>query len=293
MLGGTQAHPVPPIVAAALCMKPRGLLTAAQAEKVELLKHTSPGFSAMRGLAMRFRGLIGAPIPSCWIVGWTMPLAWEYMRCVNSQRPFAGAFLPSVTLSWKFGATAKPKGRSTDSGRRRIVPRDSLHLQAEEVFADPVWRTILSHSHSVRAADNTADPSRGLAGYITTYQDVAAASDLHLREMRRYRTLLVVDEVHHLPALADTDPDTAAHAAATDEEQASAWSQAILPLLECAAVPWAGQQSISQRSQLKWQHEPQNGEVITQDPWMLEKDYLNARVGVYYVPRDDDRPDYQ
>ncbi|MGI4959790.1 MAG: DEAD/DEAH box helicase, partial [Janthinobacterium lividum] len=49
-------------------------------------------------------------------------------------------------------------------------------------------------------------------------------------------TLLVVDEVHHLPALADTDPDAAAHAAATDEEQASAWSQAILPPLECAAV---------------------------------------------------------
>ena len=43
----------------------------------------------------------------------------------------------------------------------------------------------------------------------------------------------MVDEVHHLPALADTDPDTAAR---TDEEQASAWSQAILPLLECATV---------------------------------------------------------
>ena len=117
-----------------------------------------------------------------------------------------------------------------------IVPRDSLRLQAEEAFADPAWRTTLVHSHSVRAADNTPDPSRGLAGYITTYQGVAAAPDLHLREMRRYRTLLVVDEVHHLPALAETDPVAAAQAAAAEDEQASAWSRAILPLLECAAV---------------------------------------------------------
>ena len=117
-----------------------------------------------------------------------------------------------------------------------IVPRDSLRLQAEEAFADPTWREALGHACSVRAADNTADPSRGLAGYITTYQGVAAAPDLHLREMSRARTLLVVDEVHHLPALAETDPAVAAQAAASDDEQASAWSQAILPLLECATV---------------------------------------------------------
>ncbi|WP_043839095.1 DEAD/DEAH box helicase family protein, partial [Muricoccus aerilatus] len=49
-----------------------------------------------------------------------------------------------------------------------VVPRDSLRLQAEEAFADPYWREALRHSLSVRAADNTPDPSRGLAGYITT-----------------------------------------------------------------------------------------------------------------------------
>ena len=117
-----------------------------------------------------------------------------------------------------------------------VVPRDSLRLQAEEAFADPAWRAALGHSLSLRAADNAPDPSRGLAGYITTYQAIAAAPDLHLREFRRHRTLLVVDEVHHLPALADTDPDTAAEAAKAGEDQASAWSRAILPLLECAAV---------------------------------------------------------
>ena len=131
-----------------------------------------------------------------------------------------------------------------------IVPRDSLRLQAEEAFADPAWRATLGHALSVRAADNTPDPSRGLAGYITTYQGIAAAPDLHLAEFRRYRTLLVVDEVHHLPALADTDPDTAQQAEREavraaerapdckpgEDDPASAWSRALQPLLECAAV---------------------------------------------------------
>ena len=49
---------VPPIVAAALCIKPRGLLTEAQAEKVDRLKETSNDFATMRQLAMRFRGLL-------------------------------------------------------------------------------------------------------------------------------------------------------------------------------------------------------------------------------------------
>ena len=81
------------------------------------------------------------------------------------------------------------------------MPRDSLRLQAEEAFADPAWRAALGHAVSVRAAENAPDPCRGLQGYVTTYQGVAAAPDLHLAEFRRHRTLLVVDEVHHLPAL--------------------------------------------------------------------------------------------
>jgi len=117
-----------------------------------------------------------------------------------------------------------------------VVPRESLRLQAEEAFADPAWRNTLGHSLSLRAADNTPDPSRSLAGYVTTYQGIAAAPDLHLREFRRYRTLLVVDEAHHLPALADIDPVAAAAPMRAGEDDASAWSRAILPLLECAAV---------------------------------------------------------
>src|SRR3954471_17920641 len=112
-----------------------------------------------------------------------------------------------------------------------VVPRDSLRLQAEEAFADPHWRAALGHDLSVRAAENEPDPSRGLAGYVTTYQAIAAAPDLHRAEIRRRRTLLVVDEVHHLPALAD-----AGMAAGASPEDASAWSRALLPLLDGAAL---------------------------------------------------------
>jgi hypothetical protein len=47
-----------PLVAAALCIKPRPLLTARQAEEIDALKRDSPDFAAMRSLAMKFRGVL-------------------------------------------------------------------------------------------------------------------------------------------------------------------------------------------------------------------------------------------
>ena len=127
-----------------------------------------------------------------------------------------------------------------------IVPRDSLRLQAEEAFADPVWREALGHALSVRAADNGRDPARGLAGYVTTYQGVAAAPALHLEEARRNPTLIVTDEVHHLPALdepeeppePDEAPDLFCEPAGgpIPAEDASAWSRALAPVLGAARV---------------------------------------------------------
>jgi len=114
-----------------------------------------------------------------------------------------------------------------------VVPRDSLRLQAEEAFADPAWRAALGHALQVRAAGNDPDPCRGLAGYVTTYQGVAAAPDLHLAEFSRHRYLLVVDEVHHLPALSDSAPDPLAEPGASE---ASGWSRALQPLLETARL---------------------------------------------------------
>ena len=93
--------------------------------------------------------------------------------------------------------------------------------------------SALGHALSVRAAGNEADPCRGLAGYVTTYQGVAAAPDLHLAEFSRHRYLLVVDEVHHLPALSDAAPDPLAEPGV---DEASGWSRALQPLLETARL---------------------------------------------------------
>src|SRR3954451_3692772 len=109
-----------------------------------------------------------------------------------------------------------------------IVPRESLRLQAEEAFADPAWRGAIGHAVTVRGADNGPDLCRGLQGYVTTYQAIAAAPDLHLAEIRRHRYLIVVDELHHLPALSDLDPFTV-------QEAETAWSRAVAPMLESAA----------------------------------------------------------
>ena len=49
---------ISPIVAAALCVKPRGTLTSAQEANVDMLKREWPDFASMRALAMRFRGFL-------------------------------------------------------------------------------------------------------------------------------------------------------------------------------------------------------------------------------------------
>ena len=112
-----------------------------------------------------------------------------------------------------------------------VVPRDSLRLQAEEAFADPLWRAAFGHALSVRAADNERDPARGLSGYITTYQAVAAAPTLHHAEALAHRTLLVIDEVHHLPAPGRPGADETS----VEDAEAGAWSRAMLPVMEASA----------------------------------------------------------
>jgi hypothetical protein len=51
-------HAISPVIAAALCTKPRGSLTADQARKVDALKAGSPAFATMRSLTMRFKGIL-------------------------------------------------------------------------------------------------------------------------------------------------------------------------------------------------------------------------------------------
>jgi hypothetical protein len=65
-------HMISSVVAAALCIKPRGLLTDRQARKVNALKDGSRAFAIMRGLAMRFNAC-AARARRHWMNGSTMP----------------------------------------------------------------------------------------------------------------------------------------------------------------------------------------------------------------------------
>ncbi|WP_431076881.1 transposase [Sinorhizobium meliloti] len=59
----TRSGDRPPVVAAALCMKPRSMLTVSQARKVDALKQGSPEFVLMRSLGMRFLGIFRSRDP--------------------------------------------------------------------------------------------------------------------------------------------------------------------------------------------------------------------------------------
>ena len=60
---------ISPPTAAALCVKPRGQMTARQVANVDALKAASAEFTAMRRLAMRFRGLLRGGTAEGWTLG--------------------------------------------------------------------------------------------------------------------------------------------------------------------------------------------------------------------------------
>lgn len=76
-----------------------------------------------------------------------------------------------------------------------IAPRNNLKTQGEAEFLDPRFPT----SKRLRAADgNESDPCRGSDGYITTYQAVGLSPETHIAFCRKYRTILFLDESHHV-----------------------------------------------------------------------------------------------
>jgi superfamily II DNA or RNA helicase len=94
-----------------------------------------------------------------------------------------------------------------------VVPRNSLKYQGEGEFCDPRWKT----SKRIRAADNGDDLSRGLAGYVTTYQAVGQNPECHAAEFKRYKYILFLDEFHHIA-------------------EGSEWHRSIEPLVKSAAL---------------------------------------------------------
>jgi superfamily II DNA or RNA helicase len=117
-----------------------------------------------------------------------------------------------------------------------IVPRDSLRLQAEEAFADPNWRAALGHACPCarrRTRPTLAGASRATSPPTKRWRRRRTCT---LAEFKRRRYLLVIDEVHHLPALADADPSGFGPMGAGGADVEASWSKAILPLLELAQV---------------------------------------------------------
>jgi transposase len=99
---------ISPIVAASLCIKPRGLLTPGQAAKVDALKIASPDFTAMRSLAMRFRGIVrGKDIQKfgLWLDDAHQSGIYAMQRFARTVRRDLDAVTNALTEEWSNGQT--------------------------------------------------------------------------------------------------------------------------------------------------------------------------------------------
>jgi transposase len=99
---------ISPIVAASLCMKPRGMLTPPQAVKVAALKQASPSFIIMRQLAMRFRGILrgnNADKLNQWLDDAQRSGIASMKRLAQTVRQDLDAVRNAVTEIWSNGQT--------------------------------------------------------------------------------------------------------------------------------------------------------------------------------------------
>ena len=99
-------HAISPVIAAALCIKPRGALTPDQARKVDGLKGGSPAFATMRSLAMRFKGILrgrqSAPLDA-WIDSAIESNIIPIMRFARTLHRDIEAVRNAIELPWSNG----------------------------------------------------------------------------------------------------------------------------------------------------------------------------------------------
>ena len=99
---------IAPVVAASLCIKPRGLLTPRQAAKVDALKSASPDFTATRRLAMRFRGILRSKDIQkfgVWLDDAQQSGIYARQRFVRTVRRDLDAVTNALTEGWSNGQT--------------------------------------------------------------------------------------------------------------------------------------------------------------------------------------------
>lgn len=101
-------HAISPVIAAALCIKPRGLLTRQQAGRVDALKQGSHEFDTMRSLAMRFNGILrgGRSEPlDAWIEDAIDTELIPIERFARVLRRDIDAVYNAIELPWSNGPT--------------------------------------------------------------------------------------------------------------------------------------------------------------------------------------------
>jgi len=99
---------ISPIVAAALCVKPRGTLTSAQAATVDALKSEWPEFATMRRLVMRFRGILRSKNTgklAAWLKDAQQSGLYAMQRFARTLRRDIDAVRNAITEDWSNGQT--------------------------------------------------------------------------------------------------------------------------------------------------------------------------------------------
>ncbi|MDA3957966.1 DEAD/DEAH box helicase family protein [Oceanispirochaeta sp.] len=75
-----------------------------------------------------------------------------------------------------------------------FVPRNTLKYQFESDMIDPFFES----DRTIRAADNTPDPSRGLDGFSTTYQGLSSNPESMINDFEKHKYIKICDEFHHI-----------------------------------------------------------------------------------------------
>ena len=99
---------ISPLTAAALCVKPHGQMTARQVANVDALKAASADFTAMRRLALRFRGLLRGGTPErldAWLLDARASGIYAMQRFARTIRQDLEAVRNAVLEPWSNGQT--------------------------------------------------------------------------------------------------------------------------------------------------------------------------------------------
>ena len=120
-LDPTTSRKISPLMAAALCVKPRGQMAPQQIASVHALKIASAEFTIMRQLAMRFRGLLmGSSIEKLdvWLQDAQLSGVYAMQRFARAARQDIDAVRKAVLEPWSNGQT---EGENNQTGH--VWPR--------------------------------------------------------------------------------------------------------------------------------------------------------------------------